>query len=285
MVKLVASVAVNTQNLSELGLLDDFHHMKFNNRTFNSFTAKDKDAGVNFEMKGTIFTYLNNKPITGVVQKIGVVESGDTQYTLKGLNLSIHNLENFFTGSIQSVMSDLFENKDTLSGSNFNDRLFGYDRADKIKGYNGEDVINGGKGSDDLRGGKGDDNLKGGKGHDTLDGNAGNDKLTGGSNSDTFVFDSKLNATTNVDRITDMKPGSDTIELDHSIFTTLPTGVLHSNVFVVGSAANDKSDRIVYDDSNGKLYYTPDGDQSATQIQFAKLDAHLSLDNTDFYVI
>jgi len=284
MVKLIANVAVNTQNLSELGLLDDFSDMKFRDRTFNSFTAKDKDHGVNFEMKGTLFTYINKKPFSGVVQKIGVVESGADQYTVKGLNLSVHNVENFFKGSISSVMATLFENRDTLKGSNFNDRLAGYDRADVIKGKNGSDVLLGNKGSDQLLGGNGKDNLNGGKGHDTLNGQAGNDMLTGGSKSDTFVFDTTLNANKNVDTITDMTPGSDTIDLNHSIFTAIATGVLSASAFEIGSAPNSKSDRIVYDDSNGNLYYTPNGNQGG-QIQFAKLDAHLNLHNTDFFVI
>jgi len=285
MVKLIANVAVNNQNLSELGLLSDFSDMKFNNRTFNSFTAKDQGSGVNFEMKGTLFTYFNKKPLSGVVQKIGVVESGATQYTVKDLSIGVHNIESFFKGSIQSVMSTLFENKDTLKGSNFNDRLAGYDRADVIKGNNGSDVLLGNKGSDQLLGGNGKDKLNGGKGHDTLNGQLGNDILTGGSKGDTFVFDTTLNAKTNVDTVTDMTPGSDTIDLNHSIFTAIATGVLSANAFEIGSAANSKSDRIVYDDTNGNLYYTPNGNQSATQIQFAKLDAHLNLHNTDFFVI
>ena len=285
MVKLVANVAVNTQNLSELGLLDDFNHLKFSNRTFNSFTAKDKGAGVNFDMKGTLFTYINSKPITGDVQKIGVVDSGATQYTLSQIDIAVGNMANFFSGNIQNVMSKLFQNSDTLVGSNFGDRLNGYDQADLIKGKNGNDVLLGNKGSDHLKGGNGNDTLNGGKGHDILDGQAGNDTLTGGSKGDTFVFDTALNASTNVDTITDMTPGSDTIDLDHSIFTALSTGVLNANAFEIGSAANSKSDRIVYDDTNGKLYYTPQGNQSATQILFAKLDAHLTLHNTDFFVI
>ena len=285
MVKLVANVAVNTENLSELGLLDNFNDFKFSNRTFNSFTAKDTDAGVKFQMKGTLFTYVNSKPFSGDVQKIAVVESGATQYTLSQFDLAIHNVENFFSGNIQNVMANLFANSDTLVGSNFNDRLDGYNQADLIKGKNGNDVLLGNNGSDTLKGGNGDDTLNGGKGHNSLDGQLGNDTLTGGSKADTFIFDTTLNASTNVDTITDMTPGSDTIDLAHSIFTAIATGVLSANAFEIGSAANSASDRIVYDGTNGKLYYTPNGNQSATQILFAKLDAHLDLHNTDFFVI
>ena len=62
-------------------------------------------------------------------------------------------------------------------------------------------------GNDRLFGGSGNDRLSGGNGNDYISGGLGRDTLTGGSGDDVFVFDSKPNARTNVDNITDFTPG------------------------------------------------------------------------------
>src|SRR5204863_390345 len=64
------------------------------------------------------------------------------------------------------------------------------------------DIV-GGTGADTLSGVGGNDTLNGGGGKDTLDGGAGNDVLTGGTGQDSFLFDTALNASTNVDQIFD----------------------------------------------------------------------------------
>ncbi|MEQ1766916.1 MAG: hypothetical protein ABL859_05755, partial [Methylotenera sp.] len=51
--------------------------------------------------------------------------------------------------------------------------------------------------------------LMGDAGNDTLDGGAGKDALTGGNGADTFIFNSALSATANVDSIADFVSGLD----------------------------------------------------------------------------
>ena len=70
-------------------------------------------------------------------------------------------------------------------------------------GSSGNDVIHGGRGQDTLFGMEGHDKLHGGLGHDRLHGNSGRD---------VFVFDTKPNKSTNVDRIIDF----DTTRRQHS---------------------------------------------------------------------
>jgi hypothetical protein len=130
--------------------------------------------------------------------------------------------------------------------------------------------------------------LKGGIGNDKLYGKGGNDTLTGGSGADSFFFDTKLNKSTNVDKITDFSHSQhDLFKLDNAIFAKLGhTGALNSAYFRVGTKAVDANDYIVYDRAHGKLYYDADGSHTAYGlVQFAVLPNHPALTAGDFVVI
>lgn len=120
----------------------------------------------------------------------------------------------------------------------------------------------------------------------TLNGKTGNDILTGGDGADRFVFNSKLNATTNIDTITDFELGLDKIVLENAIFRKVGgAGALSIDAFFIGAAAGDASDRIIYDNLNGKLYYDSNGSGAGGLMQFALLDPGLTLQATDFLII
>ncbi|MCP4380298.1 MAG: calcium-binding protein [Hyphomicrobiales bacterium] len=304
MVTFTAKVAVNTQKLTELGYLSDFSDMKFDARQSSSMTAKDKDQDIQYELTGNLFVYSGKTPIAGTVKSINVQHENVDQYKLKHLSINVTKMDKYFSGSTNKLMQKIFDGKDSITGSDQGDVLYGYDGQDIINGGKGGDTINGGnnadtingnsgsdtiagaKGSDNINGGKGQDNITGGKGSDTIDGGKGNDTLSGGAGFNTFVFDDALDASSNVDTITDMTPGGDAIDLDKSVFTKLPSkGVLKKSAFEIGSEATSSSTRIVYDDSNGKLYYDKNGDGGNGQTLFAILDTGLALSNTDFFVI
>lgn len=123
-------------------------------------------------------------------------------------------------------------------------------------------TLTGNAGANTLSGLEGKDTLSGGGGADTLYGGSGNDRLTGGAGADIFVFDTALNGTNNLDTITDFSAVDDTIWLDDDIFTTLTAGSLAAAAFYGGanvSTALDASDRIIYNSTNGYLYYDADG--------------------------
>src|SRR5262249_15054729 len=145
---------------------------------------------------------------------------------------------------------------DVFRGEGDNDTLRGNAGADTLIGDNGDNNA-GVLGKDTLYGGAGNDILKGDAGDDKLFGGAGNDQLTGGLNKDSFIFDTALNKSTNVDHILDFSHVDDTIQLENSIFKGITAANLHLT-FYLGTKAHDADDRIIYDKASGALYYDSD---------------------------
>lgn len=181
------------------------------------------------------------------------------------------------------------EGADLLDGGNHNDTLNGGDGADTLYGRQNDDVLDGGADNDTLYGGDGDDVIAGGSGEDYLDGGNGADRLNGGEGADTligaagadvFVFSSALGS--GVDTIVNFIVADDTIELDVSVFSGIGVGALASSAFVIGAAAADSDDRIIYDAATGALYYDADGDGAGAAVQFASLAPGLALTTADF---
>src|SRR5262245_15683022 len=130
----------------------------------------------------------------------------------------------------------------------------------------------------------------GNRGHNTLDGGPGNDILTGGGGFDIFRFTTALNASTNVDRVTDFTVGEDWFWLSYRAFPAFTRCTnddpwLHPSKFHIGAAATTASHRIVYNPSKGDLYYDSDGSGPTPAVRFAKLSPDLALRSDDFVVI
>jgi Ca2+-binding RTX toxin-like protein len=149
-----------------------------------------------------------------------------------------------------------------------------------------------GSAADDVFwGGSGKDTLSGGAGNDKLNGGLGNDLLNGGRGKDVFIFNTKLNKTGNVDKITSFSVKDDTIWLDNAIFkklgsgSELKPGKLKKDFFTFGSKAKDKNDYIVYDKAKGALYYDADGSGKGAAVKFAQLDKKVPLTSLDFLII
>lgn len=155
---------------------------------------------------------------------------------------------------------DTFNSIENLGGSRFNDFLYGSTGANAISG---------------------------GAGNDTIKGYAGNDTLTGEAGADRFVFNSALNAATNVDRITDFIVADDTIQIDNAYFAGLATGTLTAAAFAANATglAGDASDRVIYEFDTGKLFFDADGNGAGARVQFATLAVGVGLTAADFVVI
>jgi Ca2+-binding RTX toxin-like protein len=141
-------------------------------------------------------------------------------------------------------------------------------------------------GANVLRGLGGDDILQGLGGADLLYGSLGNDRLFGGGGADQYVFDSPLNAATNVDELEDFVVVDDVVVLDRSIFTGIAVnGTLAAGAFRAGAAATDADDRIVYNSATGQIFYDADGSGATAQILFATITPATPLTNADFSAI
>ncbi len=175
---------------------------------------------------------------------------------------------------------------DRIDGGAGHDRIFGGTGKNRLLGQDGNDTLYGGKHADTLQGGGGNDRLYGDAGNDVLDGGAGKDILSGGPGRDTFIFRDKLNARTNVDKITDFNVKDDTIRLENSIFKKLgKAGKLKPDFFTIANKAQDGNDYLIYNKKNGYLSYDADGSGSKKAVLFAKLKSGLALTEKDFYII
>jgi Ca2+-binding RTX toxin-like protein len=128
--------------------------------------------------------------------------------------------------------------------------------------------------------------IRGNNGNNVIAGGAGNDELTGLGGQDSFLFDTPLDAAFNLDVIADFVVADDTILLDQGIFSSgLGLGNISAGEFVIGAAALDGNDRIIYDDTTGALYYDADSVGGADAVQFAELSTGLALTYLDFLVV
>ena len=142
-----------------------------------------------------------------------------------------------------------------------------------------------GAGALDLTGNGLANELYGNAGANVLNGGLGADYLMGNGGADTFAFTTALGSG-NVDQIADFLSGTDRIALDDAIFSGIGTpGSFSANAFVVGTAAADADDRIIYDSATGQLYYDADGAGGNAAVLFATLNGHPALAASDFMVI
>jgi Ca2+-binding RTX toxin-like protein len=151
-----------------------------------------------------------------------------------------------------------------------------------------DSVINQGKIHGSVSLGSGNDTFDGiGGKSGSIDGGDGNDTLTGGSGADRFVFNTALNAVTNVDTITNFTPSQhDKIVLSEAVFGGLgPHGTLTASHFHLNHAGPGASPQIIYTQSNGHLFYDVNGSLPGGMTHFATLTSHPVIQNTDFIVV
>ena len=121
--------------------------------------------------------------------------------------------------------------------------------------------------------------MLGGAGNDRLYGGEGQDIQTGGTGRDLFVFDLSPNTPGNVDVITDFAHAQgDKIALSMADFTGFThTGTIGADQFYAAAgatAAHDVNDRIIYNTTDGALYYDADGQGGVDAVQIATIQSH-----------
>ncbi len=261
----------------------------------------------------------------GQINAVTLRVGGVTQLSVTGLTLDAQTaftiaavdelefLQHLFMGSDRIFLTTQDDNiasfggndrvlayggNDTVYGGKGNDSLFGGGGDDVLEGSDGNDFLYGGPGStgtdNNLYGGDGNDFLtggggleysNGGNGRDTLVGGVWFDTLTGGAGADDFVFRSTSTPATNP-FITDFQPGVDEILLDNDRFAALgvPGNLTHGQ-FREGVSATDDSDRIIYDQSTGRIWYDADGSGSAAKKLILILTSTPDIAFDDFRII
>lgn len=159
-----------------------------------------------------------------------------------------------------------------------------YNGIEGLVGGAGNDILVGDGSTNYLFGAKGNDRIYGLGGNDYIYGQGGNDYLSGGAGTDRFVFATALNATTNVDHITDFAHSTDDILLAHSIFAAIGTA-LDASELHFGTSAADANDHIIYDSASGNVFYDANGSGTGGQTLFATLNAGTVLSASDFIVM
>ncbi|WP_201837372.1 hypothetical protein [Microvirga zambiensis] len=124
----------------------------------------------------------------------------------------------------------------------------------------------------------------GSMGADILNGKGGIDMLKGNKGRDAFVFDSRSGG---VDTILDFKVKEDKIHLVDKVFG-MRKGKMNAEAFVKfkGSpTASESDDRILYDQSKGRLYVDLDGSGGKDPVLFAILKNKPNLGVKDFFIV
>ena len=144
------------------------------------------------------------------------------------------------------------------------------------------EIAKGGSAGDIINGNAADNRLHGRAGADVLTGGAGVDTYYGGKGDDQFVLNSLDRAEADV--IRDFGRDSDRIALDGDVYD-LAEGVLGAGSFVIGTAARDANDRLVFDDATGRLFFDADGSGNGDQVLIATLRGDVTLAAADIIVI
>jgi Ca2+-binding RTX toxin-like protein len=173
-----------------------------------------------------------------------VDDAGDVIVDSSGIDTVVSSIDKTLGSTLENLSLQDGEGDLIGIGNLLANTLIGNDGANELSGLAGNDI---------LKGMAGDDNLSGGLGKDTL---------WGGDGADTFVFDTALNATTNVDKIMDFTHGTDHIALDESIFAGLSGGTFDAADIRSGAGfttAATADQHLIYNSTTGNLYYDADG--------------------------
>ncbi|CAN5406471.1 hypothetical protein BH10PSE7_BH10PSE7_34100 [soil metagenome] len=125
--------------------------------------------------------------------------------------------------------------------------------------------------------------IDGNSGNNILNGLGGSDTISPGGGSDQVVFTSFLGAG-NVDMVVGFSVPDDTFWLDDAIFGALGATV-EADELVIGPAAADANDFLIYNSVTGALFYDADGSGATAAVQFAALATGLPLTSSDFAIV
>ncbi len=274
-------------DLSNASLLSTFNISGVTATGAQKYAITDGTQTINFLGTGFVYGAIGPLvlPVDGALTSLNFKVGTATILNWTGLNLEISDIVNFMLAKDTAGLSNLaFGGGDTYRLTN---------QADKVKALGGNDTVNANDGNDEVWGGAGRDQLNGGFGNDKLYGEAGNDKLSGGVGLDTLVggggndqFIFTISGPTNKKTITDFTSGADKLVFDNAKFSGAgPDGPLSADAFALGLKAGDATDRFIYDQATGSLWYDRDGKGGNGQTLIADLQDGATLTASDFLII
>jgi hypothetical protein len=232
--------------------------------------------------KSTSLTYDDSINLSGMSSVVSVMLTGGLHANITGNG---HN--NVLTGNAGNNRLDGGTGRDQMAGGLGNDAYFVDNPGDKIfeLSAGGSDIVNSsvsynlGRNLENLRltssaalSGRGNDlnnaiygsdsrnYLYGGAGNDQLDGGLGNDRLSGGPGEDKFIFSTPLNASTNLETITDFVSGQDQLILSPSVFAAwTPDQLLVGSDWELNQHSFKANDRLIFNTSTQTLSYDANG--------------------------
>ena len=250
-------------------------------------TGNERDQTINGNSGANTIAGLGGNDILNGGNGNDLLEGGDGDDIINGgSGTDMARYANAAAGvtvslAISGAQSTVGAGTDTLTGI---ENLGGSAFSDVLTGNAAANLLRAGSGNDKLYGGAGGDTLDGGADTDFLDGELGADTLTGGGGNDFFYFTTALGAG-NVDKILDYSVADDQIRIDNAVFTGLANGALAAGAFVIGAAAADANDRIIYNSATGALLFDADGTGAIAAVQFATLSTGLAMTAGEFGVI
>ena len=261
MVKLVVKQPIDPNALPGLTMLFNPSTAYFYDRESDGFKVTANETIL--EVGGHGFKHLFSRPTAdGTVTSLKYYADDVLVYKLSGADVDLR---------------DIIE-EDIATAT-----LMFFEGNDKFKGSADADIFKGRDGNDNLAGRGGNDGLYGQNGKDILDGGEGSDYLYGGPGKDTYLF-STAPVVDIADTIVKFQAG-ETIQLAASAFAGLVAGILPDNQFVVGTAAADGNDRVIYDAASGALYFDPDGTGATAALRFAQMQPNLDHFSADSIIV
>ncbi|WP_179051975.1 pre-peptidase C-terminal domain-containing protein [Nostoc sp. TCL26-01] len=246
------------------------------NDTLNGGTGNDGLSGL--AGNDIINGGLGNDTLNGGTGNDSLIGgSGDDTYIIDSIGDTITENANEGTDTVQSSITY------TL-GTNLENLTLTGIATINATGNSFNNTIIGNSANNTLNGGDGNDSLTGGAGNDILVGGVGADTLTGGTGSDRFTFNSR---TEGIDHITDFSVIDDTIAVSTTGFGggLVAGAVITAAQFAIGTAATTASQRFIYNNTTGGMFFDQDGTGAIAQTQFATLNTGLSLTNADILAI
>lgn len=235
----------------------------------------------------------NDKLYGGAGTDIMLVSSGNDVIDGGG-GVDMLNLRNANTG----IAVSLADHQVTFSDSTGTGTTH-FKNVEILQGGAFDDVLTGDAQRNMLRGGYGDDTLAGGDGNDYVFGGDGKEIMTGGNGKDGFLFGAVANAD-NFDEVEDFSAPDDWLAFDNLIFEDLKAAAgstkryyaeittrnIDADQFQAGEGhdAETADVRILYDSTDGILYYDADGSGSGEAEAIAYIGQGHNLSADDIFV-